>query len=143
MKIRKFTNEELGDKVLFPRTQLRGVNCTDSDSDLPKRQDFNLERIETVDGMGGVNVIVQQVYPRMVFQLFDNLTPAQFDDYLGKLLGMHDTPSYIESRLDFMVLFQGSRDGQEITQENHEAVYEYICKTQDQAARWWHLYGKR
>ena len=71
MKIRKLSKQELGSKVLFPRTQLRGVNCTDSDVELPRKQDFNLERVEQVPGMGGVNTIVSQEYPNMVFQLFD------------------------------------------------------------------------
>jgi len=142
MRIVKMTKEQMGDKVLFPRTQHAGVNCTDSDIELPKRQDFNLERMDAEQGHEGFNVIVQQEYPHMVFQLFDGLTPRQFDDYLGKLLGMHDTPSYIERRTDFMVLFVGARDGVEVTQENHQAVYRMICDCQDQAARWWHLYGK-
>ena len=43
---------------------------------------------------------------------------------------------------DFMVLFSGSRDGQQVTQANHEEVYRRICVTQDAAARWWHVYGK-
>lgn len=142
MNIRKFTKEELGNKVLFPRTQLKGLTCEDKDL-MPRRQDFTLETIDEVEGMGGVNVIVQQQEPRMVFQLIETRDEQQFDDYLGKLLGMHDAPSYVEGRTDFMVLFQGSRTGQEITQENHREVYQRICHCQDQAARWWHLYGNK
>ena len=143
MEVRELSKDELGDKVLFPRTQLHGINCTDKDIVLPERQSFILEQIENIPGKGPVKTIVQQQYPHMTFQLFDNLTIAQFDDYLGKLLGMHDIPSYVEGRLDFIVLFVGAKDGVEITQENHTQVYENICRTQDQAARWWHLFGSK
>ena len=139
-EIRKLTREELGDKVLFPRTQMKGLTCEDKEQ-MPKRQDFTLDVKHDVPGMGTVRMIVQQQEPQMTFQLIETESEAQFDDYLGKLLGMHDRPSYIEGRTDFMVLFQGSRMGQEITQENHREVYRRICQTQDQAARWWHLYG--
>jgi hypothetical protein len=45
--------------------------------------------------------------------------------------------------LDFIVLFQGCRDGIEINQQNYKAVVAQIHATRDAAARWWHVYGKR
>ena len=139
-EIRKMALEELGAIIARPRAILRGIGCEDADQ-MPTRQDFTLDVKHDVPGMGEVRMIVQTGAPRMTFQLIEAESEAQFDDYLSKLLGMHDNPSYIEGRTDFMVLFQGSQDGQEITQENHREVYQRICHTQDQAARWWHLYG--
>lgn len=140
MNIRNFTKEKIGNKVLFPRTQLPGLDCKDKDL-MPNKQDFSIETLNDVPGMGTVRLIVQTQSPHMVFQLIEAKDDAEFDDFLGKLLGMHDFPSYINGRTDFMVLFQGSRDGQEVNQENHEEVYHRICVCQNQAARWWHLYG--
>ena len=142
MQIRKLSKEELGEKVLFPRTQLQGVSCTGPDIALPQLQDFNLERVELPNGRGTAQMIVEQQEPQMAFQLFDGLSEEEFDNHLGTLLGMHDLPSYIAGRTDFMVLFQGARGVIEVTQQNHREVYQRICKTQEQAARWWHLYGK-
>jgi hypothetical protein len=138
---RKLTKEELGMKVLLPRAQYAGVNVTDAE--LPKLQDYNLEAAQSVPGMGTVQLIVQQQAPRMVFQLIEAESEQQFDSYLGTLVGMHQVPSYITGRLDFMVLFAGARDEVEVNQQNHEQVYQQICQAQDDAARWWHLYGHR
>lgn len=138
---RKLSKQELGMKVLLPRTQYAGVNVTDAE--LPKRQDYNLEAAQSVPGMGTVQLIVQEKYPHMVFQLIEAESEAQFDSYLGTLVGMHQVPSYIYGRLDFMVLFAGARDEVEVNQQNHEQVYQQICQAQDDAARWWHLYGHR
>ncbi len=138
---RKLTKEELGMKVLLPRAQYAGVNMTDAE--LPKLQDYNLEAAQQVPGMGTVQLIVQQQAPRMVFQLIEAESEQQFDSYLGTLMGMHQVPSYITGRLDFMVLFAGARDEVEVNQQNHEQVYQQICQAQDDAARWWHLYGHR
>lgn len=128
-------------KVLLPRAQYAGVNVTDAE--LPKLQDYNLEAAQSVPGMGTVQLIVQQQEPRMVFQLIEAESEQQFDSYLGTLMGMHQVPSYITGRLDFMVLFAGARDEVEVNQQNHEQVYQQICQAQDDAARWWHLYGHR
>jgi len=128
-------------KVLLPRAQYAGVNVTDAE--LPKLQDYNLEAAQSVPGMGTVQLIVQQQEPRMVFQLIEAESEQQFDSYLGTLMGMHQVPSYISGRLDFMVLFAGARDEVEVNQQNHEQVYHQICQAQDDAARWWHLYGHR
>lgn len=130
-------------KVLLPRAQYAGVNVTDSDIKLPMLQDYNLEAKQNVPGMGTVQLIVQQQEPRMVFQLIEAESEQQFDSYLGTLMGMHQVPSYITGRLDFMVLFAGARDEVEVNQQNHEQVYQQICQAQDDAARWWHLYGHR
>ena len=138
---RKLTKEELGMKVLLSRAQYAGVNVTDAE--LPKLQDYNLEAAQSVPGMGTVQLIVQQQAPRMVFQLIEAQSEQQFDSYLGTLMGMHQVPSYISGRLDFMVLFAGARDEVEVNQQNHEQVYQQICQAQDDAARWWHLYGHR
>ena len=140
---RKITIDELGMKVLLPRAQYAGVNVTDSDIKLPMLQDYNLEAKQNVPGMGTVQLIVQQQEPRMVFQLIEAESEQQFDSYLGTLMGMHQVPSYITGRLDFMVLFIGARDEVEVNQQNHEQVYQQICQAQDDAARWWHLYGHR
>ena len=138
---RKLSKQELGMKVLLPRAQYAGVNMTDAE--LPKLQDYNLEAAQSVPGMGTVQLIVQQQAPRMVFQLIEAESEQQFDSYLGTLMGMHQVPSYISGRLDFMVLFAGARDEVEVNQQNHEQVYQQICQAQDDAARWWHLYGHR
>lgn len=138
---RKLSKQELGIKVLLPRAQYAGVNVTDAE--LPKLQDYNLEAAQSVPGMGTVQLIVQEKYPRMVFQLIEAESEQQFDSYLGTLMGMHQVPSYISGRLDFMVLFIGARDEVEVNQQNHEHVFHMICQAQDQAARWWHLYGHR
>ena len=138
---RKLSKQELGMKVLLPRAQYAGVNMTDAE--LPKLQDYNLEAAQQVPGMGTVQLIVQEKYPRMVFQLIEAESEQQFDSYLGTLMGMHQMPSYITGRLDFMVLFAGARDEVEVNQQNHEQVYQQICQAQDDAARWWHLYGHR
>lgn len=140
---RKLSKQGLGMKVLLPRAQYAGVNVTDSDIKLPMLQDYNLETKQNVPGMGTVQLIVQQQEPRMVFQLIEAESEQQFDSYLGTLMGMHQVPSYISGRLDFMVLFIGARDEVEVNQRNHEQVYQQICQAQDQAARWWHLYGHR
>jgi hypothetical protein len=138
---RKLSKQELGMKVLLPRAQYAGVNVTDAE--LPKLQDYNLEAAQSVPGMGTVQLIVQEKYPRMVFQLIEAESEQQFDSYLGTLMGMHQVTSYITGRLDFMVLFAGARDEVEVNQQNHEQVYKQICQAQDDAARWWHLYGHR
>ena len=140
MEVRKIDKERLGDKVLFPRTQLAGLTCEDKDL-MPLRQDFEVEQVNDVPNMGTVKLIVQRQSPHMVFQLFETKSEEQFDDYLGKLLGMHQSPIYVSGRTDFIVLFQGNRENMEITQANYKDVVRRIHDTRDAAARWWHLYG--
>lgn len=141
MQVRRLTKEELGAKVLFPRTQLKGINCADKDA-MPKRQDFDIEVKKDVPGMGDVKLIVGTREPRMVFQLIETESEEQFDSHLGTLLGMHESPAYVEGRTDFIVVFQGCKGDIEATQENYKEKIDLIHNTRDQAARWWHLYGK-
>ena len=141
MEVRKIDKERLGDKVLFPRTQLAGLTCEDKDL-MPLRQDFEVELVNDVPKMGTVKLIVQKQSPHMVFQLFETKSEEQFDDYLSKLLGMHQSPIYVSGRTDFIVLFQGNRENMEITQANYKDVVRRIHDTRDAAALWWHLYGK-
>ena len=142
MKVEQISKESLGAKVLFPRTQFAGITCDDKNL-LQKPKDFDLEVKHDVPTIGTVKLIVQQQTPRMVFQLFETKSEEQFDDFLGKLLGMHQSPIYISGRTDFIVLFQGNREDMEITQVNYKDVIRRIHATRDAAARWWHLYGNK
>ncbi len=132
--------ENIGAKVLFPRTVLQGINA-DKEACMPEKSSFSKKEI-LVPETGKLEILLEQTAtPRMVFQLIQASSLQQFDDYLGKLLGMHDTPSYVNGRTDFMVRFTGQHDYVQLTQQNHEQIYANICHMQDQAALWWHLYG--
>ena len=126
MEVRKISKEELGAKVLFPRTQLKGIDCKDADQ-MPKRQDFEIEVKHDVPGMGNVKL--------------ETKSEAQFDSHLGTLMGMHESPIYIEGRTDFIIVFQGCKGKLGATQENYKEKVALIHSVRDQAARWWHLYG--
>lgn len=78
----------------------------------------------------------------MTFQLFEPKSEQQFDDFLSKLLGMHESPAYITDCFDFMVLFQGCRGRIEFNQLNYQAVVYQMNTTRDATARWWYKYGK-
>lgn len=78
----------------------------------------------------------------MTFQLFEPKSEQQFDDFLSKLLGMHESPAYVVGRFDFIVLFQGCRGMIEVNQLNYQAVVNQINDTCDAAARWCYKYGK-
>ena len=54
MEVTKIPKERLGDKVLFPRTQLKGLTCTEDEK--PKREDF-MAVTQQVEGMGDVTLI--------------------------------------------------------------------------------------
>ncbi len=138
MEIKKI---ETSDYVIFPRTQLTGLICDDKVL-MPSRRDFDVELLYDVPNMGTVKLIVQQDSPHMTFQLFETKSVQQFDDFLSKLLGMHESPAYVAGRLDFIVLFQGCRDSIEVNQQNYKAVVAQINTTRDAAARWWYEYGK-
>lgn len=140
MDVRKLTKEELGAIVAFPRAVLKGIGCEDKDA-MPARQDFNIREVQDVPGMGTVRLIEQVGKPKMVFQLIEAHDVQEFDRYLGILLGMHQSPIYVEGRLDFIVVLQGCKGKVETTQENYKEKVEFIYETRDQAARWWHLYG--
>ena len=137
MEIKKI---ETCNYVMFPRTQLPGLTCDDN-ALIPSRQDFDVELIHNVPNMGTVKMIIQQAPPHMTFQLFEPKSVQQFDDFLSKLLGMHESPAYVADCLDFIVLFQGCRDGIEINQQIYKAVVAQIHATRDAAARWWYEYG--
>ena len=107
----------------------------------PVKEDFKAVKRD-VPNMGEVWLLECQEYPHRTFQVFETTSETQFDDYLAKLRSMHETPSYIDGRTDFMVLFVGSKGHTELTQANHREVYEAICRTQDLACRWWALFGK-
>ena len=139
MEIKKI---ETSDYVMCPRAQLAGITCDDN-AQMPSRQDFDVELLHDVPNLGTVKMIVQQASPRMIFQIFEPKSVQQFDDFLSKLLGMHESPAYIAGRLDFIVLFQGCRDSIEVNQHNYELVVSQINATRDAAARWWHKYGNR
>ena len=139
MKVEKLSKERLGTKVLFPRTQLAGLSCDDKNL-LPQFQDFDVELLHDVPNMGTVKLIVQQQPPHMWFQLFEPESEEKFDDYLGTLLGMCESPSYISGCTDFLVLFQGVRDHIEVTQTNYKDVVRLIRETKDAATRWWYEY---
>ena len=140
MEVRRLTKEELGAKVLFPRTQLKGIDCKDADQ-MPARQDFDVEVKHDVPGMGDVKLIVGTREPRMVFQIIETKSEQEFDSHLGTLLGMHESPIYVEGRLDFIILFQGCKGELGATQQNYKEKIRLIHEERDRAARWWHLYG--
>lgn len=137
MEIKKI---ETCDYVMFPRTQLAGLTCDDI-SMVPSRQDFDVEILDDVPNLGNVKLIVQHASPHMIFQLFELKSELQFDEYLSKLLGKHESPAYISGCFTFMVLFQGCRDRIEVNQKNYKTVVEQINTTRDAAARWWFYYG--
>ena len=137
MEIKKIEN---CDYVLFPRTQLTGLTC-DDDALMPSREDFDVELLHDVPNLGTVKLIVQQTSPHMTFQLFEPKSELQFDDFLSKLLGMHENPAYVVGRFDFIVLFQGCRGKIEVNQFNYQVVVNQIDATRDAAARWWYKYG--
>ena len=141
MEVRRLTKEELGAMVACPRTQLKGIGCEDKEQ-MPARQDFTLREVQDVPGMGTARLIEQQEEPRMVFQLIEAKDEEEFDRYLGTLLGMHQSPIYVEGRLDFIVVFQGCKGELGATQANYKEKVQQIHQVRNQAARWWHLYGK-
>ena len=138
MKIKKI---ETCDYVMCPRIQLEGLTCDDN-ALMPSRQTFDVELLHDVPNMGTVKMIVQRASPHMTFQLFEPNSEQQFDDYLSKLLGMHESPAYISGCLDFIVLFQGCRDRLEVNHQNYRSVVAQVNATRDAAARWWYEYGK-
>lgn len=139
MKVTKIDKEGLGEYVAFPRTQCKGLA-----EPLDVRLDeFKIVEVNDVPGMGTVKLIEAVNTPRRVYQLFLTDTETQFDDYLGKLLGMHQSPTYIESDTTFIIVFQGNRDSIEINQLNYKEVVDAIRKDRERAAWWWHQYGKK
>ena len=142
MEVRRLTKEELGTKVLFPRTQLKGIDCADKDA-MPARQDFDVEVKHDVPDTGDAKLVVGRREPRMVFQIIEARSEQEFDSHLGTLLGMHQSPIYVEGRTDFIVVFQGCKGELGATQQNYKEKVQQILHVRNQAARWWHLYGER
>ena len=58
--------------------------------------------------------------PKRVYQLILTDSETQFDDYLGKLLGMHESPTYIDGDTSFIIIFQGNHDSVETNQLNYK-----------------------
>ena len=137
MKVTKINKERLGEYVAFPRTQCKGLT-----EPLDVRQDeFKIVEVNDVPRMGTVKLNEAVDTPRMVYQLFLTESETQFDDYLGKLLGMRQSPTYIDGDTSFIIVFQGNRDSIEINQLNYKEVLAAIRKDRERAAWWWHLYG--
>ena len=125
MKVTKISKERLGEYVAFPRTQCKGLT-----EPLDVRQDeFKIVEVNDVARMGTVKLIEAVNTPRRVYQLFLTESETQFDDYLGKLLGMHQSPTYIDGDTSFIIVFQGNHDSVEINQPNYKK-------------RWWLLSEK-
>lgn len=139
MEVTKISKERLGEYVAFPRTQCKGLTET-----LDVQQDeFKIVEVDDVPEMGTVKLIEAVNTPRRVYQLFLTESEAKFDDYLSKLLGMHQSPTYIDGDTSFIIVFQGNRDSIEINQLNYKEVVAAIRKDRERAAWWWHLYGKK
>ena len=139
MEVTKISKERLGKYVAFPRTQCKGLT-----EPLDVQQDeFKIVEVNDVPGMGTAKLIEAVNTPRRVYQLFLTDNETQFDDYLGKLLGMHLSPKYIDGDTSFIIVFQGNRDSIEINQLNYKEVVAAIRKDCERAAWWWSLYGKK
>ena len=130
MKVTKISKERLGAYVAFPRTQCKGLT-----EPLDVRQDeFKIVEVNDVPGMGTAKLIEAVNTPRRVYQLFLPDNETQFDDYLGKLLGMHESPTYIDGNTSFIIIFQGNHDSVEINQLNYKEVVAAIRKDRERAA---------
>ena len=139
MERKKIDKARLGAKVLFPRSQYKGLTMTGT---MPARNDYEVREVQ-VDGMGKVRMVRSRQEPHRTMQVFECKTEREFDNRLGTLLGMHETPAYVEGDTSFMVLFVGSEGHVTLTQENYKQVDADICRERDQAARWWKLYANR
>lgn len=140
MEITKIPQERIGDYVLFPRSQYPGLNSNDCPKDLD-RDEYVLKSVD-VEGDSKHYLLEQVASPGRTMQLFLPVDEHQFDDYLSKLLAMSETPIYIVGRTDFLVLFIGSREKVQITQESYKEVDRQILEARDRAAYWWMKYGE-
>jgi hypothetical protein len=138
MEKRPIGKERLGAIVAFPRSQYKGLEMTGT---MPCREDYTVKEVQ-VEGMGVVKMVRSERVPHRTMQVFECHSDTEFDQCLGKLLGMGETPAYIEGDTSFMVLFVGSEENVTLTQENYKEVDAGICRERDQAARWWKMYGR-
>ena len=138
MEKRPIEKERLGAIVAFPRSQYKGLEMTGT---MPNREDYTVKEVQ-VEGMGVVNMVRSERVPHRTMQVFECHSDMEFDQCLGKLLGMGETPAYIEGDTSFMVLFVGSEENVTLTQENYKEVDADICRERDQSARWWKMYGR-
>lgn len=137
-QIRTYTTREIeaGPLVLLPRLQ---IAAADTAADGQKNVDLSAFRATTYEiaGRGVFRIIQQAKEPRMLFQLWQAKDEQELDEILGKLLGLHERPSYAGL---YVILFVGNQDYMEITQQNHAEVYRRILHQQEQAARWCRRY---
>lgn len=138
MEKRPIEKERLGAIVAFPRSQYKGLEMTGT---MPCREDYTVKEVQ-VEGMGVVKMVRSERVPHRTMQVFECHSDMEFDQCLGKLLGMGETPAYIEGDTSFMVLFVGSEENVTLTQENYKEVDADICRERDHAARWWKMYGR-
>ena len=138
MEIKKIEKERIGDYPICPRAEYKGIPM---DGEEFAKEDFVARSVE-VEGLDDKWLIECQRHPYRTFQVFLPKDEQQFDDYLAKLRSMHETPAYIEGRLDFMVLFAGSKGHVEINQLNYKEVDREIMRTLYAACRWWAKYGE-
>lgn len=138
MEKRPIEKERLGAIVAFPRSQYKGLEMTGT---MPCQEDYTVKEVQ-VEGMGVVKMVRSERVPHRTMQVFECHSDTEFDQCLGKLLGMGETPAYIEGDTSFMVLFVGSEENVTLTQENYKEVDADICRERDQAAWWWKRYGR-
>lgn len=134
----KIPKERIGDYPMFPRAEYKGISM---EGEQPAKDDFKAVK-KDVPSLEKVWLLECQRYPHRTFQVFLPDSEAQFDDWLAKLRSMHETPTYIDGRTDFMVLFVGSKGHTEINQLNYKEVDAEILRTRDLACRWWAMFGK-
>ena len=124
MEKRPIEKDRLGAIVAFPRSQYKGLEMTGT---MPCREDYTVKEVQ-VEGMGVVKMVRSERKPHRTMQVFECNSDMEFDQCLGKLLGMGETPAYIEGDTSFMVLFVGKEVDAQIRRER------------DQAARWWKMF---
>lgn len=124
------------DFVMFPRTQLKGIDFEEVE------KEFFSAECKHIEGHGDFLIVTQKDYPRMVFQVFPAKDLAHFDMILGQLLGLPDNPKYLKDCYEYVVVFQGNHDYVPVTQTNYKDVANLIRSTHNKAVCWWYIYGK-
>lgn len=92
MEKRPIEKERLGAIVAFPRSQYKGLEMTGT---MPRQEDYTVKEVQ-VEGMGVVKMVRSERVPHRTMQVFECHSDTEFDQCLGKLLGMGETPAYIE-----------------------------------------------